>query len=187
MSTTVILSVATFVLLSSVVEAELPNGECDVYNMSCELEGDNLIGIINGVASTEECKQQCLDDAGLCEVYTYYGPAGVPFRDSCLLFTDCLVLDPVEDCFTEDVGPDCTSTCNAPFEGILGENLIDYAVDVTQEACASECEALLGCHVYTYHYANSTSYPETCFLLTSIQKPVSICSTFTCLTGSPGK
>ena len=55
---------------------------------------------------------------------------------------------------------------------ITGENLIDFAVDVSKGACASECEALLGCDVYTYHYPNSTSYPSTCFLLTELLRPI---------------
>ena len=68
---------------------------------------------------------------------------------------------------------------------ILGDNLIDFAVDITKEACASECEALLGCNAYTYHFANSTSYPETCFLLTELLKPISNCTDRSCLSGSP--
>ena len=68
---------------------------------------------------------------------------------------------------------------------IPGDNLIDFAVDITKEACASECKALLGCHAYTYHFANSTSYPETCFLLTKLQKPISNCNDRSCLSGSP--
>ena len=54
------------------------------------------------------------------------------------------VLDDCVECYTEDVGSDCTNTCTLPLEGILDENLIDYAVDVSKEACASECKALLG-------------------------------------------
>ena len=64
--------------------------------------------------------------------------------------------------------------------------MIDFAVDITKEACASECEALLGCDVYTYHFSNSTSFPETCFLLTELLKPISPCDDGTCLSGSPG-
>ena len=77
--------------------------------------------LINEIFSIETpSPPQCLGNNGFCEVYTYYGPAGVPFRDACLLLSDCLVLDACEDCYTEDVGSDCTSTCDAPVEGILG-------------------------------------------------------------------
>ena len=120
MNPSIVLSVATFVLLHDAAESVLPNGQCSATNMSCELESNNVIGIINGVANAEECNQQCLD-AGFCEVFTYYGPSGVPFRDACILLSDCLVLDPCEDCLTEDIGSDCTNTCTAPIEGILGK------------------------------------------------------------------
>ena len=100
MNSSIVLFVATFVALSSVAMAVLPNGECSATNMSCELESNNVIGIINGVADAEECNQQCLDNSGFCEVYTYYGSSGVPFRDACILLSDCLVLDPCEDCLT---------------------------------------------------------------------------------------
>ena len=120
MNPSIVLSVATFVLLHGAAESVLPNGQCSASNMSCELESNNVIGIINGVANAEECNQQCLD-AGFCEVFTYYGPSGVPFRDACILLSDCLVLDPCEDCLTEDIGSDCTNTCTAPIEGILGK------------------------------------------------------------------
>ena len=117
MNSSIILFMATFVSLSSVALSVLPNGECSADNMTCKLEDNNVIGIINGVASAEECSQQCLDN---CKVFTYFGPSGVPFRDTCLLLRECLVLDPCEDCFTEDIGSDCTNTCTAPVEGILG-------------------------------------------------------------------
>ena len=121
MNPSIVLCVATFASLSSVAMAVLPNGECLATNMSCELEDNNVIGIINGVADAEECNQKCLENSGFCEVFTYYGPSGVPFRDACILLSDCLVLDPCEDCLTEDIGSDCTNTCTAPIEGILGK------------------------------------------------------------------
>ena len=121
MYSSIILFMATFVSLSSVALSVLPNGECSADNMTCKLEDNNVIGIINGVASVEECSHQCSNDnSTFCEVFTYFGPSGVPFRDTCLLLRECLVLDPCEDCFTEDIGSDCTNTCTAPVEGILG-------------------------------------------------------------------
>ena len=58
------------------------------------------------------------------------------------------VLDTCVECYTEDVGSDCTSTCTAPVEGIIGDNLVNFEVDLTKEACASECEDLLGMLYY---------------------------------------
>ena len=123
MNPSIVLFLATFSLLQNAAEAVLPNGQCLATNMSCELESNNVIGIINGVANAEECSQECLDNR--CKVFTYFGPSGVPFRDSCILLSDCLVLDPCEDCLIEDIGSDCTNICiapvEAPVEGILGK------------------------------------------------------------------
>ena len=87
-----------------VIHAVLPNGECSVRGYVCELDNDNLIGIIGDAASENECRQYCEDDSTGCGVYSYFGPAGVPYRDTCLLFSDCTILDECEDCFTEDLG-----------------------------------------------------------------------------------
>jgi len=175
----------TFLSLASVVVAVLPNGECSASNKTCELENNNVIGILNGIYSVEECRQQCLDNNGFCTVFSHYNSAGAPFRDTCILLSDCLVLDTCVECYTEDVRSDCTVSCTAAVEGIIGDNLVDFAVDLTKEACASECEDLLGCDAYTYHFGNSTTYPETCFLLTELLKPLSLCDDGTCLSGSP--
>ena len=80
----------TFLSLASVAVAVLPNGECSASNQTCELEDNNVIGIINGIDSAEECKQQCLDNNGFCTVFTHFGPAGAPFRETCLLLSSCL-------------------------------------------------------------------------------------------------
>ena len=58
-------------------------------------------------------------------------------------------------------------------------------VDVTKEECASQCEDLLGCDVYTYHFGNSTTFPNTCFFLTELLKPISTCEDRSCLSMSP--
>ena len=80
----------TFLSLASVVVAVLPNGECSASNQTCELEDNNVIGILNGINSVEECRQQCLDNNGFCTVFSHYNSAGAPFRDTCLLLSDCL-------------------------------------------------------------------------------------------------
>ena len=161
MDATIILHVVVApMLLLTATEAVLPNGECFVEDMTCEL--DNAIGIINGVASAEDCKQQCEDNSTDCRVYSYYGQAGAPFRETCLIFNDCPVLDPCEDCFTEEV---ICVFCNAPAEGILGENLIDFVVDTTEIVCQQLCEADEKCKFFTFHYESSSLYPKTCFLL----------------------
>ena len=124
---------ALLMLFPSVTLALLPNGQCSVRDMACQLESDNVIGIINGVTSAEECKMECEDDSNNCKVYSHYGPDGYPFVDSCLLFNNCEVLEPVDDCFTEEV--ECSRYCNAPIEGVLGDNLINFVTSVSEAAC----------------------------------------------------
>ena len=71
--------------------------------------------MIYDVATAEDCRKECenLSDSG-CRVYSYYGPAGIPYVETCLLFSYCTTLDPCVNCYTEDF--ECIF-CNAPVEG----------------------------------------------------------------------
>ena len=64
MNTSIILCLAAALSLSSIAVAILPNGECTADNQSCELESNNVIGIINGVASVDECLDQGTNSIG---------------------------------------------------------------------------------------------------------------------------
>ena len=173
---------ALLILLPLFTFADLPNGECSASGSTCELENDNVIDIIYNVASEEECRQECKDISTGCSVFSYYGPAGVPYRDTCLLFSNCTILDPCEDCYTEEW--ECGKFCKAPVEGILNDNQIGFIVDVSEEACEAECEGLPECNFFTYHFANSSTYPDTCFLLTELREPITYCEGRTCISGS---
>ena len=61
-----------------IVKPCTPNWVCSVYNLSCEFEDDNVIGIIKGIANVDECKQKCIDNFGVSQVFSYYGPVGFP-------------------------------------------------------------------------------------------------------------
>ena len=100
-----------------------------------------------------------------------------------MLPSDCAVLDPCTDCYTEDVK--CGLFCDAPLEGILGDNLIDFVLDVSAEACEAECNILPECNFYTHHDGNSLTYPDTCFFLTELREPLTQCEDGTCVSGSP--
>ena len=69
----VILNVAAvaFILFLSVTDAVLPSGECFVEELTCELENNNVIGIINGISTAEECKKECQDNSNDCKIYSY--------------------------------------------------------------------------------------------------------------------
>ena len=178
------LPVVVTLLFLSATEAVLPNGECHVNDMTCEID-DNFIGIVDNVMSVEDCKQECKNNSGGgCQVYSYYGPTGAPFKDTCLLFSDCIVLDMVEDCITEDVSPDCVPFCDAPITGILGDNVLDIVSGISGAECETECDMVEQCQFFTHYFSNSTVYPSTCFLLSEVQGPITACQDDTCITVS---
>jgi hypothetical protein len=117
---------------------------------------------------------------------SYFGPVGFPFIKSCLYFSSCNTLDICEDCVTQDLASSCITYCSAPIEGTLGANLISVIGDVSDEStCKQRCLEEGTCSVYSYYWANSTSSPETCFLLTNVGSPVRECADSTCVTGLP--
>jgi len=171
-------------LVFPVAFAVLPNGECSAPGLTCELENNNVVGIQFDVASEEECKKDCEDISTGCTAFSYFGPAGSPYRDTCILFSNCTTLNPCEDCYTEEV--ECIYTyCTAPVEGILTDNQVDFIVDVSEAACEAECTIVPECNFFTYHYGNSSTFPDTCFLLTELREPISYCQDGTCISGSP--
>ena len=182
-SLSISLHIAVTLLFLSASNAVLPNGQCSVEGMTCKFQDENLIGIIDGVMSAEECRLECENNSTECRVYSYYGSAGAPFSDTCLLFSECQVLEPVEECFTEDL--DCVIFCDAPVEGQLGsENLIDIVADINMDDCKDLCGREEQCHFFTFHFSNSTLYESTCFLLREIQGPITQCQDDTCTTVS---
>merc|ERR1712117_438798 len=40
------------------------------------------------------------------------------------------------------------------------------------------------CHFFTYHWSNASTFPDTCFLLTEILEPITVCSDNSCISGS---
>ena len=65
--------------------AQLPNGQCSAENLVCEVQDNNLVGIISGVANLAEC----LETPNEAGYVTYFGPSGFPFVSSCLFFSAC--------------------------------------------------------------------------------------------------
>ena len=92
--------------------------------------------------------------------------------------------DACEDCYTEDLG--CYNFCAAPMEGALDDNLIRVLDDIKYEGlCEESCQDDELCRFYTYHRANSSLYPSTCFLLSEIREPIRACDGDTCVSGTP--
>ena len=173
------ISSCPFTVVGSVT-GPLPNGQCSADSVTCQLAGDNLVGIVNGVSGAGECRESLTAES---DYFSYYGSAGFPFVDSCLLFSSCEKLDPCTDCFTE--AKEC-AFCEAPVEGSLGSNLISVIDDVSEkEHCIESCRSEELCSMYTFHTANSSTYPSTCFLLSAIGEPIMPCQEDSCQTGFP--
>ena len=76
--------------------------------------------------------------------------------------------------------------CTAPVEGSLSTNLLATLGDIDNEVlCSLECQSEVQCQFYTYHWPNSTLFPSTCFLLSSIEEPIIPCTDGSCTSGSP--
>ena len=151
-------------------------------DMTCEID-ENFIGIGDNILSAEDCKQECHNNSTGCKAYSFYGPNGAPFRNTCLLFSGCMELSPVEDCVSEEI--ECsTSFCSAFVEGTLGDNIIDIKPLVSETACEEACEVEEHCHFFTYYFSNATVYPSSCFLLSEIQGPITACQDESCITKS---
>ena len=176
---------ATLFLLPNFALAQLPNGACSIEEASCEIQEDNLLGILSGISSAEECRQACENNATTCEYFSYYGPTSFPFIETCLLFSSCPVLDPCTDCFTEEL--DCFDAfCEAPVEGSLSDNLIQVLGNIEDELyCKYECQSEDRCKFYTFHRENATLQPSTCYLLSALREPLLECQADTCISGTP--
>ena len=70
-------------------EAPLPDDPCITEDFACEIEEDNLVGIVDGASNITECLQ---NDAYEANYVTYFGPSGFPFVDTCLFFNACDIL-----------------------------------------------------------------------------------------------
>ena len=83
---------------------------------------------------------------------------------------------------TEDAG---LVYCTAPVEGDYSDNLLGAVQVATEAACEAECDELPECNFFTYHYGNSSTFPDTCSLLTELREPITHCEDGTCISGSP--
>ena len=51
-------------IVGSVRAGPLPNGQCSADDVTCELAGDNLLFIVNGVSGAEECRESLTAESG---------------------------------------------------------------------------------------------------------------------------
>ena len=56
--------IASILLFPALAQAQLPNGACSYEDVTCAITGDNLVGLVEGVSSAEECRLICEETTG---------------------------------------------------------------------------------------------------------------------------
>lgn len=112
---------------------------------------------------------------------TYFDTDAFPVYEMCLLFSSCTNTTECSSCTTEDMG--CYDSCSSPFVGALGTNVLEILPNTKSEfQCKESCSFKSGCNWYTYYFANDTTLPLFCFLLSDWGDTVADCPT--CSTGA---
>ena len=151
---------------------------CSNYNTACDEVTDDLLDIMTGVETLEECRAVCLDQED-CNYFTYYDLNSSPLREACFTYRDCPSVHECHDCVSESK---YCQTCGVERSGIIDENLLDFMTEVESEIdCKAQCISTPNCSYYTYFTAQDSHFPELCFLLSSLEDPVTVCPH--CLTG----
>ena len=81
----------------SLLEEEATN--CSVEGQACDVGKKNLLTSYAGVKTVQECGALCTDNLD-CEFFTHFGPDSFPFRNYCMLFSECGRLADCKDCTT---------------------------------------------------------------------------------------
>lgn len=161
-----VLSVLVF--LAGVCQGSSPV-TCSSPKTACEAHQDNTLGTFLGVASLEECRVMCRDNAD-CRFLTYYYEEG-PVKQFCFLFSSCQVVVECQACVSETY--DCGLRCDAPFSGVLAqENTLGEILDVkTTPDCREYCRSRTGCRFYSYYDSPGSVFYQMCFLLSHLMEP----------------
>jgi len=152
----------------------LPDGSGSIHNMQCEAHENNLISVNMDVPLIEECRELCCQES-TCTHFTYFGNFGVPFRNTCFLYSSCMHLDICQECETEE--RNCSRSCGKSFAGQMGaSNTLAFLTDIyTENDCQLECRKVNECKVYTFYTENSSFLPNMCVLQTSLLGPYEDC------------
>jgi len=161
-------------LLTSALET------CSVTNRDCEVN-ENLIHAFPEIYSIQECRELCKNTSE-CEVISYHGQDSVPYKNFCMTYTQCSLLNDCEDCFTE--AKPCFDVCDITNDGYFVHDTVDVITNVADEAsCVTQCWMNPDCKFYTYYTASDQHYPRVCMLLSNIEGPMKPC--LHCRTGFP--
>ena len=141
---------------------------CSSNNTACEAHVDNTLGTYGGVPSLEECRVLCQNNYQ-CKFLTYYYEEG-PAKHVCFLFSSCEVAGDCENCVSET--SNCGLRCDAPYSGVLEENIIEDLPDVASVSeCREFCKSKNLCRFYSYFQSTESIFSRMCFLLSHLIEP----------------
>lgn len=143
---------------------------CSSNNTACEAHEENTLETYFGVPSLEECRVLCQNNYQ-CKFLTYYREEGQA-KHACFLFSSCEEAAECGSCVSET--SNCERRCDAPFSGVLEENVLEDILDVAsvsdcREICKSKWQK--GCKFYTYYQSPQSVFSQMCFLLTHLIEP----------------
>ena len=59
-----VFAASILLLFPALAQAQLPNGACSYEDVTCAITEDNLVGLVEGVSSAEECRLICEETPG---------------------------------------------------------------------------------------------------------------------------
>ena len=135
---------------------------------------DNVLDILPDIASLEQCRVIC-QDAPSCAFLTHFGSDSYPFKETCMLFSECSELHAYPDCITEEAA--CWALCSSPVESQMSGNLVQFLPDVEDERlCRDGCRNHTSCKYYTHHNNSDPFFPAgACFLMSGLEEPLLPC------------
>ena len=148
---------------------------CSSEGVECDNSGDNLIDVVFGVLTLEECRQLCLDDVH-CNFISYFGDLATPISHLCQMFTTCDDTTNSTNVISENMK--CYRSCGSNVVGDLNENIQDILTVIESESsCRESCLNVPQCAFYTYFYPNDTQFENYCILQTEFVGPAQPCNT----------
>ena len=143
---------------------------CSSNNTACEAHEENTLETFFGVPSLEECRVHCWNN-DQCQFLTYYYEEG-PAKQICFLFSSCEAAGDCENCVSQARHCRTELRCEAPYTGVLQDNIIADIPDVVSVSnCREFFKSTHGCRFYTYHESPGSIFYRMCFLLTHLIEP----------------
>ena len=107
---------------------------CSSNNTACEAHQGNTLETYFGVPSLAECRVLCQNNYQ-CKFLTYYYEEG-PAKQICFLFSSCEAAGDCENCVSQARHCRTELRCEAPYTGVLQDNII---ADIPDVVSVSDC------------------------------------------------